>query len=236
MRVLATTALALALTALPAFAEDAPKPATVTQANAAAPPSAADLLFDQPQMKNAAPGSTMTYNYLRRSGISGGPFGAPLQDTVALKIEPGKSPDARDIQVTMFSGLNRVPAGPFEDMAGNPVVSLFLENHLRALAKVLEANPRYLKLAIRRGLREKATVTPTKVAFDGRTVDGWRVVTKPFEGDAMTQRMRGLDDLTYTFVTAPSVPGEIVSIEASSKSKDGGELLEEKLDYDQKAG
>lgn len=236
MRVLATTALALALTALPAFAEDAPKPATVTQANAAAPPSAADLLFDQPQMKNAAPGSTITYNYLRRSGISGGPFGAPLQDTVALKIEPGKSPDARDIRVTMFSGLNRVPAGPFEDMAGNPVVSLFLENHLRALAKVLEANPRYLKLAIRRGLREKATVTPTKVAFDGRTVDGWRVVTKPFEGDAMTQRMRGLDDLTYTFVTAPSVPGEIVSIEASSKSKDGGELLEEKLDYDQKAG
>lgn len=236
MRVLATTALALVLAALPAFAEDAPKPATVTQANAAAPPSAADLLFDQPQMKNAAPGSTITYNYLRRSGISGGPFGAPLQDTVALKIEPGKSPDARDIRVTMFSGLNRVPAGPFEDMAGNPVVSLFLENHLRALAKVLEANPRYLKLAIRRGLREKATVTPTKVEFDGRSVDGWRVVTKPFEGDAMTQRMRGLDDLTYTFVTAPSVPGEIVSIEASSKNKDGGELLEEKLNYDQKAG
>jgi hypothetical protein len=224
------------LAALPALAEDAPKPATVTQANAAAPPSAADLLFDQPQMKNAAPGSTITYNYLRRSGISGGPFGAPLQDTVALKIEPGKSPDARDIRVTMFSGLNRVPAGPFEDMAGNPVVSLFLENHLRALAKVLEANPRYLKLAIRRGLREKATVTPTKIEFDGRTVDGWRVVTKPFEGDAMTQRMRGLDDLTYTFVTAPSVPGEIVSIEASSKNKDGGELLEEKLNYDQKAG
>jgi hypothetical protein len=236
VRVLATTALALVLAALPAFAEDAPKTATVTQANAAAPPSAADLLFDQPQMKNAAPGSTITYNYLRRSGISGGPFGAPLQDTVALKIEPGKSPDARDIRVTMFSGLNRVPAGPFEDMAGNPVVSLFLENHLRALAKVLEANPRYLKLAIRRGLREKATVTPTKVEFDGRSVDGWRVVTKPFEGDAMTQRMRGLEDLTYTFVTAPSVPGEIVSIEASSKNKDGGELLEEKLDYDQKAG
>ena len=236
MRVLATTALALVLAALPAFAEDASKPATVTQANAAAPPSAADLLFDQPQMKNAAPGSTITYNYLRRSGISGGPFGAPLQDTVALKIEPGKSPEARDIRVTMFSGLNRVPAGPFEDMAGNPVVSLFLENHLRALAKVLEANPRYLKLAIRRGLREKATVTPTKVEFDGRSVDGWRVVTKPFEGDAMTQRMRGLDDLTYTFVTAPSVPGEIVSIEASSKNKDGGELLEEKLNYDQKAG
>ena len=236
MRVLATTAMALMLASLPAFAEDAPKSATVTPANAAAPPSAADLLFDQPQMKNTAPGSTITYDYLRRSGIEGGPFGAPLQDTLVLKIEPGKSPDARDISVTMFSGLNRVPAGPFEDMAGNPVVSLFLENHLRGLAKVLEANPRYLKLAIRRGLREKAVVTPTKIDLGGREVDGWRVVTKPFAGDSMAQRMRGLDDLTYTFITAPSVPGEIVSIEASSKNKDGGELLEEKLNYDQKAG
>jgi hypothetical protein len=235
VRGLATTAIALALTALPAFAEDAPKPA-VTQANAAAPPSAADLLFDQPHMKNTAPGSTITYDYLRRSGISKGPFGAPLEDTVTLKMEPGKSPEARDISVTMFSGMNRVPAGPFEDMAGNPVVSLFLENHLRVLSKVLEANPRYLKLAIRKGLREKATVTPTKVSIGGRQVDGWRVVTKPFAGDAMAQRMRGMDDMTYTFVTAPSVPGEIVSIEASAKSQDGGELLEEKLNYDQKAG
>ncbi|MGH1572507.1 hypothetical protein ACRAWG_19750 [Methylobacterium sp. P31] len=236
MRVVATAAIALVLAALPAHAEDAPKPATITQANVAAPPTAADLLFDQPHMKNTTPGSTLTYDYLRRSGISKGPFGAPLEDTVTLKLEPGKSPDARDINVTMFSGLNRVPAGPFEDMSGNPVVSLFLENHLRALSKVLEANPRYLKLAIRRGLRERATVTPMKVSFGGREVDGWRVVTKPFEGDPMAQRMRGLEDLTYTFVTSPAVPGEIVSMEASSKSQDGGELLEEKLNYDQKAG
>ncbi|MGU3474390.1 hypothetical protein [Methylobacterium sp. D48H] len=236
VRGLAATSVALALAALPALAEDAPKPATVTPANAAAPPSAADLLFDQPHMKNTVAGSTLTYDYLRRSGISKGPFGAPLEDTIQLKVAPGKTAEGRDISVVMFSGLNRMPAGPFEDMAGNPVVSLFLENHLRAVAKVLEANPRYLKLAIRKGLREKATVTPTKVDIGGREVDGWRVVTKPFAGDSMAQRMRGMDDMTYTFVTAPSVPGEIVSIEASSKSPDGGELLEEKLSYDQKAG
>ena len=235
VRRLATAAVALTLVAAPALAEDAPKPA-VTQANAAATPSASDLLFDQPQMKNTAPGSTITYDYLRRSGISGGPFGPPLQDTLTLKVEPAKGPDARDISVTMFSGMNRVPAGPFEDMVGNPVVSLFLENHLRGLAKVLEANPRYLKLAIRKGLRDKAVVTPAKVEFGGKEIDGWRVVTKPFAGDQMAQRMRGMEDMTYTFITAPSVPGEIVSIEATSKNSDGGELLEEKLNYDQKAG
>lgn len=240
MKLFATTAVALALIAVPALAEDAPRPpaltpTTVTPANAAAP-DASDLLFDQPQMRNAAAGSTLTYDYLRRSGIEKGPFGAPIQDTITLKVEPGKSADGRDIAVVMFSGMNRVPAGPFADMTGNPVVSLFLENHLKALARVLEANPRYLKLAIRKGLRERATVAPTKVSFNGREVDGWRIVTRPFAGDAMSGRMRGLDDMTYTFVTSPAVPGEIVSMEASSKTKDGGELLEEKLGYDPKAG
>ena len=39
-----------------------------------------------------------------------------------------------------------------------------------------------------------------------------------------------------TFVTSPDVPGQIVSMEASARTRDGGELLEEKLNYDQKAG
>jgi len=207
-----------------------------TQANATAAPSAADLLFEQPQMKNAAPGSTITYDYLRRSGIAKGPFGAPLQDTVTIKVEPGKQPDGRNMDVAMFSGLNRRPAGPFEDMVGNPIVPLFLENHVMALSKVLEANPRYLKLAIRKGMREKATVTPVKIPFDGKQVDAYRIEMQPFLGDPMGERMRGLENLTYTFVTSPSVPGEIVSMEAVSKTKDGGELLEEKLGYEQKAG
>ena len=216
---LATTAVALVLAALPAYAEDAPKPAAVTQANAAAPPSASDLLFDQPQMKNTAPGSTITYDYLRRSGISSGPFGAPLEDTVALKVEPGKSPEARDISrhdvLGPEPGAGRALRGHGRATRSSPCS---WRTTCAGLAKVLEANPRYLKLAIRKGLREKAVVTPTKVTFGGHEVDGWRVVTKPFAGDAMAQRMRGMDDMTYTFVTAPSVPGEIVSIEASSKS------------------
>ena len=227
-------ALALGLSA-PTLVSATETPAP-TQANATAAPSAADLLFEQPQMKNAAPGSTLTYDYLRRSGIAKGPFGAPLQDTVTIKVEPGKQPDGRNMDVAMFSGLNRRPAGPFEDMVGNPIVPLFLENHVMALSKVLEANPRYLKLAIRKGMREKATVTPVKIPFDGKQVDAYRIEMQPFLGDPMGERMRGLENLTYTFVTSPSVPGEIVSMEAVSKTKDGGELLEEKLGYEQKAG
>lgn len=226
-------ALPQAILAQAALAEEA-APAVAKASTGA--PNASDLLFEQPQMKNVPPGTTLTYNYLRRSSISKGPFGPPLDDTIKLGIEPGNAAENRTIRVQMFSGANRFPAGPFEDMPGNPVMTLFLEHHLMDLARVLMANPRYIKNAIRKGLRDNATVTPTEVDYKGRKVEGWRIVTQPFVGDKMTERMRGFDNLTYTFVTSDAVPGELVSIEAQSKNAEGGELLQETLTYDPNAG
>ncbi|MFC7665764.1 hypothetical protein ACFQWF_28655 [Methylorubrum suomiense] len=228
----ALAAASLTVTAARAAPDAAPAPTPV--ATDATTPSAGDLLFERPQMKNTAPGSTITYDYLRRSGIVRGPYGPPISDEIKFTIEPGKSAESRDVRVQMFSGGNRIPAGPFVDMPGNPVLSLFLENHLKGLAGLLEANPRYLKNAIRKGMREKATITKTEVEFKGRKVEGWRIEMQPFVGDPLTDRMRGFDNLTYTFVTSPDVPGEIVSIQARATKPDGGELLEERLDYDQK--
>lgn len=232
-----TLAALLMLAAVPAVAQGTP----AAEAPSATPvktgtPNASDLLFEQPQMKNVTPGTKLTYDYVRRSGISKGPFGPPMDDTIKLGIEPGNGPDNRTIRVEMFSGTNRFPAGPFEDMPGNPVMTLFLEHHLIDLSRVLMANPRYIKNAIRKALRENATVTPTTVDYKGRTVAGWRIETQPFIGDRMKDRMRGLDNLKYTFVTSDAVPGELVSIEAQSKNAEGGELLQENLTYDPKAG
>lgn len=231
-------ALALSLAGLPALAQgtspaDAP---AVTRASTATAPNASDLLFEEPQMKNVAPGTTLTYAYLRRSGIAKGPFGPAMDDRIKLGIDAGTAPERRNIRVEMFSGANRFPAGPFEDMPGNPVMTLFLEHHLIDLARVLSANPRYIKNAIRKSLRDNATVTPTTVTVKGETVEAWRVETRPFLDDKMKDRMRGLSNLTYTFVTSPSVPGELVSIEAQSKNAEGGELLQESLSYDPNAG
>jgi len=233
----ATLAALLTLAVAPAWAQGAPAPEAppVAKANASTP-NASDLLFETPQMKNVPPGTKLTYGYIRRSGISKGPFGPPMDDTIKLGVEAGKSADSRDIRVEMFSGTNRFPAGPFEDMPGNPVMTLFLEHHLIDMARVLSANPRYIKNAIRKGLRENATVTPTTVDYKGQKVSAWRIETQPFLEDRMKERMRGMENIRYTFVTSDSVPGELVSIEAQSKNAEGGELLEESLTYVPNAG
>nr|AAS17988.1 putative protein [Xanthobacter autotrophicus] len=148
-------------------------------------------------------------------------------------IEPGPGGDARDVRVDFFSAERHHAAGPFEGVTTNPVLMLFLENHLVDLSGRLKGNPRYLKNAIRSALRDRARVEATDISVDGRSLKGWRVTVKPFEGDANAARMRGLESLTYTFDVAPDLPGEIARIEIAAEAP-GGRLWEETIAYDPK--
>lgn len=210
--------------------------ATVLTASAHAQevtPAAADLLFETPQLQATAPGTTLTYRYVRTSGIESA-FGPTVEDRIRLMVEPGDGPANRTLRVDLFSGPRHRAAGPFEDVSGNPVLALFLEHHVEALARVLSANPRYLKNAIRAGLRDKASVASAAIDLNGRSVPGWRVEVHPFAQEANKARMRGLDSLTYVFLVSDAVPGAVASIEATATG--GGTLLKETLTYDPTAG
>ncbi|TNC13428.1 hypothetical protein FF100_11515 [Methylobacterium terricola] len=199
-------------------------------------PAAAKLLFETNQLANAPPGQPLSYRYTRFSGIEGAPFGPPVEDRIREELAPGPNPDTRNLKVEMFSGERRMPTATYEDMPGNPVLVRFLEHHLDDLAKVLKGNPRYIKNAIRRSLREGATVTPTEVEVDGIRKPGWRVVARPFVDDPVRDRLRGFDSLTYTFVVSPAVPGQIVSIDVKATNPEGGILLQETLTHEPNAG
>jgi hypothetical protein len=195
------------------------------------PPEAADYLFDHPQWAAAAPGTTISYRYRRTTALQD-IFGPNIEDSVRLTLDPGASPESRTVRVALFSGERRRPAGPFEDVSGNPALILFLEHHVETLARVLKGNPRYLKNAIRAGLRDKATVVPTTVEADGQSLKAWRIETKPFIEDHNREKLRGLETLTYTFIATDPVPGSIASIEANAVGEDGTLLYSETLTHD----
>jgi len=197
---------------------------------AAEAPAAADLLFETPAWRAAPAGTALTYRYERRSGNEGA-FGPAVSDRIRLDLDPGEAAETRTARVAMFTDERRVPAGPFENVGYNPALVLFLEHHVGRLAKLVQANPRYLKNTIRAALRERATVTPTTFELQGRAVPGWQVVVTPFADDPNGGRMRGLEKLNYTFVAAEAVPGLIARVEATARADDGL-LLQETLTYD----
>jgi hypothetical protein len=201
---------------------------------AAQTPAPAELLFERPQWQAVQPGERLAYRYSRQSPLEA-VFGPAIEDRIRLTIEPGAAAENRTVRVEMFSETRRRAAGPFEDVPGNPAIVLFLEHHLENLARVLKANPRYLKNAIRAGLRDRAVIAPADVSVEGRTVPGWRVEAKPFADDPNKAKMRGLDTLTYTFVVADAVPGAVLSLEARATDDSGNQLLLERLAYDPSA-
>ncbi|MDQ0507216.1 hypothetical protein [Xanthobacter agilis] len=219
--------------AAPAGAQEVAQEATQEAAQkVAAPPSAAALLFDTPQLEAAQPGHALTYRYSRK--MTDPELGPSFDDTIKLEVEPasaGAPAGARTLKVDFFGPERHRAAGPFEDVTGNPVLILFLENHVADLSGKLLGNPRYFKNAIRAALRDKAEVTPAEFTVGGRAYKGWRVKVAPFAGDPNAKRLRGLDTLTYTFDVAPDLPGEFVRMTITADVKDG-RLWEEALTYD----
>ena len=200
------------------------------------PPDPTTLLFETNQIGNAPVGQALSYRYTRFSGIEGAPFGPPIEDRIREEVSAGEKPDTRNLRVEMFSGERRMPTATYQDFPGNPVLVRFLEHHLEDLAKVLKGNPRYIKNAIRRALRENASVTATEVDTGGGKKPGWQIVVRPFVDDPVRDRLRGFDGLTYTFVLSPAVPGQIVSIDARATNPEGGILLQETLTHEPNAG
>lgn len=211
----------------------APPPARAAEAGAAskaAPPEAAALLFEDPQLAGAAPGQTLRYAYARK--VADAELGPSFEDRIVLKVAASASGgDARDVTVDFFSAERHRAAGPFEGVTTNPVLLLFLENHLADLAGRLKGNPRYFKSAIRTALRDAATVEPVQIEAGGRKLDGWRIGVTPFKGDANAGRMRGLETLAYSFEVASGLPGSIARIAVSAEAP-GGRLWEETIAYD----
>jgi hypothetical protein len=210
-----------------------PQAASGAEAQAAsqpAVPDAATLLFEDSQLANTKAGQTLTYKYSRK--VADPELGASFDDRVVLMIGASASGgDARDVRVDFFTPERHHAAGPFEGVTTNPMLLLFLENHLGDLAGRLKGNPRYFKTAIRTALRDAATVTATDLTVGGQTVKGWRVTVTPFKGDPNAVRMRGLDSLAYSFEVSPDVPGQIVRM-AIKADAPGGTLWEESIAYD----
>ncbi|MCI4680200.1 hypothetical protein K9U39_01255 [Rhodoblastus acidophilus] len=194
------------------------------------PPSAADLLFDTPQLTNTKPGDELDYSYSQKSSDPA-KYGDAFDDKIKLMIQKAShAPDERTVDVQMFSGERRKPAGPFEDMTGNPALVLMLENNIQQLSALLHGNPRYFKSAIRRALRS-AQSAPDKIEGQDKA---WRVEVAPFKDDPQKSRMLGLDGMTYVFRVAPNLPGVIYEIDIAAHDPSGAVLMEEKLRYDGK--
>jgi hypothetical protein len=203
---------------------------SVPQAEAAKPQAdVATLLFGNPQWGQAPVGATITYAYSKKT--SQAPFGAPFDDHIVLKLEPGEDTESRTADVKMFFGVNAKPAGPFSSAKQNPVLLLVMEENVQEMSKLFKANPRYLKNAIRKAWRDDAKIVAAPIDVDGKSVPGTKITVTPFVDDPEKDKMMGLERISYTVEIADSVPGNIAKIDIDAPGADGKSIFNETLSY-----
>ena len=201
----------------------------VTLADPAPKRDTAAILFENPDWTAAPAGTKINYSYARNT-YGSTEYGPSFEDTIAMMVMAGDKPADRKVEVRMFSGARQMPAGPFESISTNPVFLIVFENHVQTMSRLLQANPRYLKNAIRKAWRDNATIEDAPVNVGDKTVAGTRVTIRPFIDDPMKDRMKGLEGLTYVVEVAHSVPGEIVAIDIHAPP-DGAPRYSETLRY-----
>jgi hypothetical protein len=190
----------------------APAMAPAQEKPAAPARDTATLLFETPQWAKAPAGSTITYDYARQT-YGTAEFGDHFDDTTTLKLGPGENAESRAVEVQLFSGARKRPAGPFESTTTNPVLLIIFEDNIQQLSRLFQANPLYLKSAIRRAWRSAAKIEDANLTVAGKSVAGTKITIHPFAGDAMKDHMHGLDGMTYVVELSDSIPGEIAAID-----------------------
>jgi hypothetical protein len=175
----------------------------------AASPTPTQLLFDTPHFASATVGEALRYE---RRRVSDPAFNLGPDMTEAVTVTP-MAGGATEVTLTPAGGKTR-RLTPFEGVPGNPLLMVFLENTVRAVAQATGGSPFYLRNRMKEALRDGLTRSEGE---GGLTV----LTAQPFAADPNAPRMGPLGQLTLRFELAEAEPGAFRLMRADAARPDG---------------
>lgn len=121
-------------------------------------------------------------------------FFAVKDGSVALAEIADPSDGQPVLQLTVNTGTQSRKIGPFPASGGDPVLTFFLEQTARDMARLTGGSPFYIRNRIKDALFRGG-----EISNDG---DVTTAVFTPFADDPNAERMHGFGTLTLTFVMA----------------------------------
>jgi hypothetical protein len=204
---------------------------------ALAGPDSSSLLFEAPALVGVPTGTTLIYRLERTTEPGAGAHGTgssllPSTSTVELSMHPDTAMDGREAKIEIVTGERRQAAGPFPSRVGNPVLLVILERDVAEMSRTLHGSPYYLRNRIREALGQTTLAEPARFTFEGREIEGWRVVVSPFAQDRNRDKLREYAAKRYEFTLSDTVPGRLYGIRMVTPGADGAPLVEDRLTFE----
>ena len=166
------------------------------------------LLFETDHLAKVQAPATLVYEFRKQSNVE-----PAFTDSVQLDVSRKKGQLHAALQ--FLSGERRQKLPEVADVHGNPVLLGFLEHDIVEMKRLTGGAVGYFRKRIRLALANSAQVTPQRITWQGRTVEGKVVRIQPYLDDPLHARFEQYVRKIYTFVLSDSVPGGVYQVSAS---------------------
>lgn len=185
---------------------------------AADEPSAAEqLLFNAPHLSALKPPTQLVYRYEETEGGQAKP-----SDEVRMQLQRDAQGACCAVKGQFLTGAQALSLPEIDAARSNPVLLYFLEYEVRRLARTTGGNANHFRRRIREAL-VSATVTPTRITWQGREIAASEVQVAPFENDPFRARFEAQAGTRYRFVLADEVPGALFQLSATVPARAQGD-------------
>lgn len=185
------------------------------------------MLFEGKHIADMQVGTELLYNFVSKPSDEK-TLGKGYSDTITVKVESDAAPGKKNVVVNMFSGERARDPNRLPGMDGNPMLLVFLETALGHFQQLAGGDRTYLKNMFSRRIGDSSTLTPVKLNYKGKEVDGMKVTVTPYADDAARSKMRGYESSVFTIVLSDAVPGQFAQMVSDYKNelKDAPTLVE----------
>ncbi len=176
-------------------------------------PQATDLVFEEKHLANMNEGEEVGYLYERK--VSDPKLlGDAFTDKVTVKVVGAAPTGEKNVELQIYTGERARDLQNLPKLTINPIFLVFLEQAVSTYHNLSGGKRAYLKRVFSLSFKDKdkAKVEPVKIEYNGKTVDGYRILVVPYRDDRHASKMEGWDGSQFEIVMSDDVPGEVVRL------------------------
>ncbi|MCH9765064.1 MAG: hypothetical protein K0U34_03600, partial [Alphaproteobacteria bacterium] len=141
-------------------------------------PTAVDLLFNVKHLDTLKEGDALSYRFERKVSDQKA-AGEAFSDDIGVAITNVTPEDTKNVKLSVFSGDRARNPFVTPGMTGNPLLLWYLNRAVSEYSKLAGGSPNYHKSKFRNALGSAADVTPAKIDFEGKQIDGYKIKLIP---------------------------------------------------------
>jgi hypothetical protein len=166
------------------------------------------LLFETDHLAQMKAPATLVYEFRKLSNVE-----PAFTDRVQLDVSRSKG--QLHAVLHFLTGERERDLPMIDDVRGNPVLLGFLERDIAEMKRLTGGSATYFRKRIRMALANGAQVTPERITYQGKAIQGQAVRIQPYVDDPLHARFENYVRKTYTFVISDAVPGGVYRVNTS---------------------